>query len=51
MSKQAENGKETKELQSGVLLGKYSCPECLSQDNLLVYVKHNEVGSEYAIFM
>lgn len=39
--------KEVKELQSGVLLGKYSCPECLSNDNLLVYVKHNETGDEY----
>ena len=38
--------KEVKELQSGVLLGKYSCPECLSNDNLLVYVKHNEEGNE-----
>ncbi len=38
--------KETKELQSGVLLGKYSCPECGSNDNLLVYVKHNEEGNE-----
>ena len=39
--------KETKELQSGVLLGKFHCPECLSQDNLVVYVRHNEPGEEY----
>ena len=39
--------KESKELVSGTLLGKYSCPECGSNDNLLVYVKHNEDGNEY----
>ena len=39
--------KEMKELQSGVLLGKFPCPECLSQDNLVVYVKHTEQGEEY----
>lgn len=38
--------KEVKELQSGVLLGKYSCPECGSNDNLLVYVKHDAEGKE-----
>ena len=38
--------KEVKELQSGVLLNKFPCPECLSKDNLLVYVKHNEEGNE-----
>jgi len=43
----SKQDKEVKELQSGILLGKYSCPECLSQDNLLVYVKHDEKGSEY----
>lgn len=47
MSKEMKEMKEVKELQSGVLLGKYSCPECLSNDNLLVYVKHNETGDEY----
>lgn len=47
MSKEMKDMKEVKELQSGVLLGKYSCPECLSNDNLLVYVKHNETGDEY----
>lgn len=47
MSKEMKDAKEVKELQSGVLLGKYSCPECLSNDNLLVYVKHNETGDEY----
>ena len=36
-----------KEVQSGVLLGKFSCPECLSKDNLAVYIKHNEQGEEY----
>jgi len=45
--KDMKDMKEVKELQSGVLLGKYSCPECLSNDNLLVYVKHNETGDEY----
>ena len=39
--------KEMKEVQSGVLLGKFSCPECLSKDNLAVYIKHNEQGEEY----
>lgn len=38
--------KDTKEVQSGVLLGKFPCSECLSNDNLLVYVKHNEEGNE-----
>lgn len=36
-----------KELQSGVLLNKFPCPSCLSNDNLLVYVKHDESGKEY----
>ena len=39
--------KEVKELQSGVLLNKHPCPECGSNDNLLVYVKHDEEGNEY----
>lgn len=39
--------KEVKELQSGVLLNKFPCPSCLSNDNLLVYVKHDESGKEY----
>ena len=39
--------KEVKELIAGTLLGKYSCPECLSKDNLAVYIKHNEQGEEY----
>ena len=38
--------KEVKELVAGTLLGKYSCPECLSNDNLLVYVKHDAEGKE-----
>lgn len=38
--------KESKELVAGSLLGKYSCPECGSNDNLLVYVKHSEAGDE-----
>lgn len=36
--------KEVKELVTGVLLGKFSCPECLSQDNLLVYTKTDNDG-------
>lgn len=47
MSKEMKDTKEVKELQSGVLLNKYPCPECGSNDNLLVYVKHNETGDEY----
>ena len=39
--------KETKELQSGVSLGKFPCPECLSQDNLLVYAKTDDNGNSY----
>ena len=46
MKKEMKDAKEVKELQSGVLLGKYSCPECLSNDNLLVYVKHDAEGKE-----
>lgn len=38
---------ETKEVQSGTLLGKYSCPECGSNDNLAVFVKHDDSGTEY----
>lgn len=38
--------KDVKELQSGVLLNKFPCPECLSNDNLLVYVKHDTEGKE-----
>lgn len=39
-------GKEMKELVQGTLLGKYPCSECGSNDNLLVYVKHNDNGEE-----
>lgn len=39
--------KEVKELVAGVLLGKFSCPECLSQDNLLVYTKTDNDGVSY----
>lgn len=39
--------KDVKEVQSGVLLGKFPCSECGSNDNLLVYVKHNDSGDEY----
>jgi hypothetical protein len=46
VSKEMKDTKEVKELIAGTLLGKYSCPECLSNDNLLVYVKHNEEGNE-----
>ena len=38
---------ETKDLESGTLLGKYSCPECGSNDNLAVFVKHDDSGNEY----
>ena len=43
MSKQVENGKE---LESGSLLGKFSCGACGSQDNLAVYTKHDDQGNE-----
>ena len=43
MSKQVENGKE---LESGSLLGKFSCGVCGSQDNLAVYIKHDAQGNE-----
>ena len=46
MSKQATNGKDTKELESGSLLGKFSCGACGSQDNLAVYIKHDAQGNE-----
>lgn len=39
--------KDVKELQSGAVLGKFSCGKCMSNDNLVVYVKHNEQGEEY----
>ena len=39
--------KDVKELVTGVLLGKFSCPECLSQDNLLVYTKTDNDGVSY----
>lgn len=39
--------KDVKDVKSGVLLGKFPCSECLSNDNLLVYIKHNEEGNEY----
>lgn len=39
--------KEVKELVAGALLGKYACPSCGSNDNLAVYVKHDEEGEEY----
>lgn len=34
-------------LQSGSVLGKFSCPSCGSNDNLVVYVKHDDDGNEY----
>lgn len=43
MSKQ----NEAKDLQSGALLGHYPCPSCLSNDNLAVYIKHDDEGKEY----
>ena len=36
-----------KELVTGVLLGKYPCGCCGSQDNLAIYVKHDDEGNEY----
>lgn len=42
MSKQVE-----KELVQGTVLGKFPCGSCGSQDNLVVYVKHDEKGDEY----
>lgn len=47
MSNKGKEMKEVKELVAGSLLGKYPCPECGSNDNLLVYVKHNDKGDEY----
>lgn len=38
--------KKVKEVQ-GVLLGKYPCGCCGSQDNLAIYVKHDDEGNEY----
>ena len=38
--------KEVKDLVQGTLLGKYPCSECGSNDNLLVYIKHNDNGDE-----
>lgn len=46
MSNKGKEMKEVKELVAGSLLGKYPCPECGSNDNLLVYVKHNDNGEE-----
>lgn len=39
--------KDVKELVAGSLLGKYSCTECGSNDNLLVYVKTDDEGNSY----
>lgn len=36
----------TKELPQGALLGHYACPQCLSNNNLAVYVKTDEAGNE-----
>ena len=36
-----------KEVQSGVLLGKFPCSGCSSRDNLAVYIKHDDSGKEY----
>lgn len=43
MSKQ----NETKELIAGTLLGHYPCPSCSSNDNLAIYIKHDDEGEEY----
>lgn len=42
LSKQVE-----KELVQGTVLGKYPCPSCLSNDNLVVYIKHDNEGKAY----
>lgn len=34
-------------LQSGSVLGKFPCSRCLSNDNLVVYVKHDDDDNEY----
>ena len=47
MSKEMKDTKEVKELVQGTVLGKFPCESCGSQDNLVVYVKHNEQGEEY----
>ena len=39
--------KDSKSLVQGTALGKFPCGSCGSQDNLVVYVKHNEQGEEY----
>ena len=39
--------KDSKSLVQGTVLGKFPCEKCGSQDNLVVYVKHNEQGEEY----
>ncbi len=39
--------KDSKSLVQGTVLGKFPCSKCMSQDNLVVYVKHNEQGEEY----
>ena len=39
--------KDSKSLVQGTVLGKFPCESCGSQDNLVVYVKHNEQGEEY----
>lgn len=36
-----------KELVQGSVLGKFACPQCSSNDNLVVYVKHNDKDEEY----
>lgn len=41
------NKVEKKELVAGTVLGKYPCPSCSSNDNLVVYVKHDGNGNEY----
>ena len=35
------------ERSSGTVVGKFHCPECLSNDNLVVYVKEDADGKEY----
>lgn len=38
---------DLKEVQSGSLIGHFPCSSCGSNDNLAVYVKHDDSGKEY----
>lgn len=41
------NKKESKDLEAGTLLGKFPCSSCMSNDNLAIYIKHDDDGNEY----